>query len=195
MSESGESAVEAQVGRLRIVDESGATLNVLDSEATTAVTAVPAGPEGRTLVLAERSAPGWEATLNGQRLEPASTGWYQAYELPAAGGDLEVRYVTAWEPWSGIAQVIVFALTILLAVPVPARPRFVHVPQGRARTAAHPVSTGRRTAVAEEEQAPVAVTSAVADREGAGTSDSGAESSDHRAPAPESVLSSGRAGT
>nr|WP_299167823.1 glycosyltransferase family 2 protein [uncultured Arthrobacter sp.] len=205
MAASGNSAAEAQVGRLRIVDESGATLSVLDSGATTASAEVPAGPEGRTLVLAERSEPGWEATLNGQRLEPASTDWYQAYALPAAGGSLEVRYVTAWEPWSGIAQAIVFGLTLLLAVPIPARPRFVHVPQGRSRSAVQPVSAGRRAAVAEvpysraggDGAGAAGVAGAGA---GAGTeAGSGAEHTHPEHPHPddpvrESAMSSGRAG-
>ncbi|MFP5315058.1 MAG: glycosyltransferase family 2 protein [Actinomycetes bacterium] len=164
MSASGDSAAEAQVGRLRIVDESGATLSVLDSGATTAAVEIPAGPDGRSLVLSERSAPGWEATLNGQRLEPASTGWNQAYSLPAEGGILEVRYVTAWEPWAGIAQAIVFGLTVLLAVPIPARPRFVHVPQSRSRAAvgsgSGSGSNGRRATVAESAGAPAGASSA-----------------------------------
>ncbi|MDF9278414.1 glycosyltransferase family 2 protein [Arthrobacter sp. EH-1B-1] len=193
MSASGNSAAEAQVGRVRIVDEAGSTLSVLDSGATTASGTVPAGPEGRMLVLNERSEPGWEATLNGERLEPASTGWNQAFALPAAGGDLEVHYVTAWEPWSGIAQAIVFSLTVLLAVPIPARPRFVHVPQGRNRTAAVPVSSGRRAAE------PVASSAGSADAFGSAESAGPASASDPAdltdPPERESALSSGRAGS
>ena len=195
MSASGDSAAEAQVGRLRIVDESGATLSVLDSGATTASLEIAAGPDGRRLVLAERSAPGWEATLNGQRLESASIGGYQAYALPAGGGDLEVRYVTAWEPWSGIAQAIVFGLTILLAVPIPARPRFVHVPQGRSRATAESVPTGRRAAVAEAFVFPTSAASGPEDTSNAGSADDAAASTEYEDPARESALSSGRAGS
>lgn len=207
MAASGDSAAEAQVGRLRIVDGAGATLGVLDSGATTASTDVPAGPEDRTLIMAERSAPGWEATLDGKRLEPASTGWNQAFELPAAGGDLEVRYVTPWEPWSGIAQVIVLGLTVLLAVPIPARPRFVHVPQGRARTSVQRTSNGRRAAAAEgkteekaaagggpvpDERSPQAPANAPENAPANARVDDAAAGPEEEAR--ESALSSGRAG-
>ncbi|WP_460437184.1 glycosyltransferase [Arthrobacter tecti] len=147
MQASGASESAPQTGRIRVLDESGSTISVLDSGPTTASADVPAGPEGRTLVLAERAAPGWEATLNGQRLEPADAGWSQGYALPENGGTLEVRYVTPWEPWAGIGQAVVFGLTVLLAVPIPARPRLVRIPPGRNQASEVRSSSGRRAAV------------------------------------------------
>ncbi|WP_323961928.1 glycosyltransferase [Arthrobacter sp. JZ12] len=189
----GEGAAAAQLGRLRVVDEAGATLSVLESDSTTAATQVPEGPEGRMLVLAEQSAPGWEATLNGERLEPASSGWNQAFALPATGGSLQVHYVTPWEPWSGIGQAIVFGLTVLLAVPIPARPRFVHIPQGRDRQVSEPVSTGRRAAITGETAAvstaePVG-TGAAENRAATAGPDTDGPDTDGREP----VLTGGRA--
>ncbi|WP_458116692.1 glycosyltransferase family 2 protein [Arthrobacter sp. D2-10] len=196
MAPSGESTGAAQVGRLRIVDESGTTLSVVNSDATTASAEVPSGPEGRLLVLAERSAPGWEATLNGERLEQAPSEWNQAYALPAAGGQLQVHYVTPWEPWSGLAQAIVFGLTLLLAVPMPARPRFVRIPQDRARTASEPVSTGRRAAAPEPLIPSETAEDERADRHPQDSRDDAArDAGNPEDPARESALSIGKAGS
>ncbi|WP_216699027.1 hypothetical protein, partial [Arthrobacter sp. 35/47] len=65
--------------------------------------------------------------------------------------------MTAWEPWAGIAQAIVFGLTVLLAVPIPARPRFVHVPQSRSRAAVGSGSNGRRAPVPGSAEASTGV--------------------------------------
>lgn len=146
-SEGGESAAGPAAGRVRVLDASGALLTVVDSGRVNASSVIPAGPEGRMVVLGERTDPGWEATLDGRRLERAAAGWNQAFELPAEGGALEVRYVTAWEPWSGIAQAVVFGLTVLLAVPIPAKPRFVRVPPTGNRSSRASAPSGRRSAV------------------------------------------------
>ena len=107
--------------RVRIVDGAGATVGLLPSEAITAEAAVPAGPEGRLVVLAERSDPGWSAWIDGRRLTATSSDWAQAFTLPAQGGKLTIRYENPWALWTGIAQAIVIGLTVLLAIPMPAR--------------------------------------------------------------------------
>jgi GT2 family glycosyltransferase len=107
--------------RLRIVDGAGAALALLPSEAVTAGTGVPAGPEGRLVVLAERADPGWNAWLDGRRLTSTTSGWAQAFTLPAQGGQLSIRYETPWAIWTGLAQAVVIGLTVLLAIPMPAR--------------------------------------------------------------------------
>ncbi len=61
------------------------------------------------------------AWLDGRQLKPTTFGWAQAFELPAGGGTLEIRYSNAWAPWLAVVQALVFGLTVLLAVPVPAR--------------------------------------------------------------------------
>lgn len=81
-------------------------------------TTIAAGSEGRLLVLAERADSGWRATLDGQPLRSVTQGWRQTFEVGAAGGDLVVRYQPADRtPWL-LAQGLVGALALLLAVPV-----------------------------------------------------------------------------
>ncbi|WP_284974517.1 glycosyltransferase family 2 protein [Arthrobacter sp. efr-133-TYG-104] len=107
--------------RARIVDSKGATAGYLPSEDVAVNAPVPAGDAGRMVVLAERSDPGWSASIDGHQLKATTSGWSQAFELPAGGGHLEVRYTNPWALWLGILQVAVIGLTVLLAVPVPAR--------------------------------------------------------------------------
>lgn len=110
--------------RARIVDAGGKAVALLGSSPTSVATAVPDGGEGRLVVLAERSDPGWTAWLNGRKLTGTTSGWSQAFTLPAGGGQLEVRYVNPWHPWLGILQAVIIGLTIVLAIPVPApRPK------------------------------------------------------------------------
>jgi len=107
--------------RVRIVDGAGTTLGLVPSDAVTAEAAVPAGPEGRLVVLAERADPGWSAWLDGRRLTATTSDWAQAFTLPAQGGRLSIRYDNPWSPWTGIVQAVVIGLTVLLAIPMPAR--------------------------------------------------------------------------
>ncbi|MCU1548420.1 MAG: glycosyltransferase family 2 protein [Arthrobacter sp.] len=107
--------------RVRIVDSAGAAIALLPSEAVSADTGVPAGPDGRLVVLAERADPGWNAWLDGRRLTSTTSGWAQAFTLPAQGGQLSIRYEVPWAIWAGIAQAVVIGLTVLLAIPMPAR--------------------------------------------------------------------------
>ncbi|MCU1542105.1 MAG: glycosyltransferase family 2 protein [Arthrobacter sp.] len=107
--------------RVRIVDGAGAAIGLLPSEAVSAGATVPAGPDGRLVVLAERADPGWTAWLDGRRLTATTSGWAQAFTLPAEGGQLSIRYEAPWALWAGIAQVVVIGLTVLLAIPMPAR--------------------------------------------------------------------------
>ncbi|MDQ0822134.1 GT2 family glycosyltransferase [Arthrobacter sp. V4I6] len=107
--------------RVRIVDGAGAAIGLLPSEAVSAGAPVPAGPEGRLVVLAERADPGWTAWLDGQRLTATTSGWAQAFTLPTEAGRLSIRYEAPWALWTAIAQTVVIGLTVLLAIPVPAR--------------------------------------------------------------------------
>ncbi len=77
---------------------------------------VPAGTDGRTLVLAEVADSGWTARLNGTRLDPTESGdWRAAFTLPAEGGEL----TWSMRPhWVGIiTQVLALALMLVLAAP------------------------------------------------------------------------------
>ncbi|MFF8099507.1 glycosyltransferase [Streptomyces sp. NPDC016640] len=82
-------------------------------------TRIPDGAEGRVLRLADTTAEGWTATLDGEPL-PRTTvdGWAQGFELPAAGGTLDVTYDdpvshTAWL-W---AQGLLALVLVVMALP------------------------------------------------------------------------------
>lgn len=107
--------------RVRIVDGKGVTIGLVPSDLTGAEAAVPKGPEGRLLVLAERADPGWTAWLDGRKLTSTTSGWSQAFTLPPQAGQVTVRYESPWALWSGILQAAVIGLTVLLALPMPAR--------------------------------------------------------------------------
>nr|WP_308292039.1 glycosyltransferase [Paenarthrobacter sp. A20] len=107
--------------RVRIVDSKGETVGNLPSGEVSVDAAVPAGDEGRQVVLAERSDPGWTAWIDGRQLKATTSGWSQAFELPASGGELEIRYTNPWALLFGILQAVVIGLTVLLAIPMPAR--------------------------------------------------------------------------
>jgi hypothetical protein len=107
--------------RVRIVDSKGATIGLVPSDLNGARAAVPKGPEGRLLVLAERADPGWTAWLDGRKLTSTTSGWAQAFTLPPQAGQVTVRYENPWALWSGILQAAVIGLTVLLALPMPAR--------------------------------------------------------------------------
>jgi hypothetical protein len=107
--------------RVRIVDGNGATLALLPSGYDDVDTTVPKGPDGRLVVLAERSDPGWTAWIDGRKLTPTTSGWAQAFTLPPSAGQLTIRYENPWTVWSGIAQFTVIGLTVMLAIPMPAR--------------------------------------------------------------------------
>ena len=107
--------------RVRIVDGKGATIGLVRSDLTGADASVPKGPEGRLLVLAERADPGWSAWLDGHKLTSTTSGWSQAFTLPPQAGQVTVRYESPWALWTGILQAAVIGLTVLLALPMPAR--------------------------------------------------------------------------
>ncbi|MFF1253101.1 glycosyltransferase [Pseudarthrobacter sp. NPDC058329] len=107
--------------RVRVVDAEGSTIALVPSGYDDVDAAVPEGPEGRLVVLAERADPGWSAWLDGRKLTSTTSGWSQAFTLPASAGHLTVRYGNPWALWSGIAQFTVIGLTVMLAIPMPAR--------------------------------------------------------------------------
>lgn len=107
--------------RVRIVDADGSTVSLVPSAYNDVDAQVPEGPEGRLAVLAERADPGWSAWLDGRKLTSTTSGWSQAFTLPASGGHLTIRYENPWAAWAGIAQATVIGLTVMLAIPMPAR--------------------------------------------------------------------------
>ncbi|WP_066286297.1 glycosyltransferase family 2 protein [Arthrobacter sp. B6] len=107
--------------RARIVDGTGATVALLPSGLDDVDTEVAEGPDGRLVVLAERADPGWSAWFDGRKLTSTTSGWAQAFTLPPSAGQLTIRYENPWALWSGILQITVIGLTVMLAIPIPAR--------------------------------------------------------------------------
>ena len=107
--------------RARIIDGDGATVALLPSGFDDVDTSVPEGTDGRLVVLAERADPGWSAWFDGRKLTSTASGWAQAFTLPPSAGQLTIRYENPWAVWSGILQITVIGLTVMLAVPIPAR--------------------------------------------------------------------------
>ena len=126
--EQGTESLSGQTGRVRVLAADGSVESVVPSGRTAVYTDLPAGGDGRILVLSERADAGWRASLDGVPLTGTTHGWAQAFELPAEGGRLSVDYDAVWEPWLGAFQVLAIALTVLLAVPTRARNRTVRLP-------------------------------------------------------------------
>ncbi|WP_181034999.1 glycosyltransferase family 2 protein [Arthrobacter sp. B0490] len=119
-----------RTARVRVVDADGRTQATISSSAVLAGGTVPPGEGGRKLVLAEESDPGWQASLDGERLDATSDGWQQAFALSADGGEVTVSYVSPFHPWAEAVQAVLLTLTLLLAIPLPSQGRVVR-PTGR----------------------------------------------------------------
>ena len=80
--------------------------------------AVPAGADGRLLVLAEPRSSAWHARAGGSRLVPATAfGWAQAWQLPAAGGKVTVSRDATARPGLLIAELVLVLLALALSIP------------------------------------------------------------------------------
>ena len=112
------------VARLTLVSADGA-VTAVPSGAGRVSTTIETADAPRTLVLAERADPGWRATLDGAPLSaaaPPDGAWRQAFAVPAgAGGELVIEHRSA--PATAMTRVvwIVWALTILWALPLRGR--------------------------------------------------------------------------
>ncbi|MDI3390224.1 glycosyltransferase [Streptomyces sp. B-S-A8] len=110
--------VDRQVARAAVVPPSG-TPEPVAAGPVEIHTDIPAGPEGRTLRLADSAADGWTATVDGKELPKKTVdGWAQGFELPPSGGRLDVTYDTpgthtGWL-WAQGALVVVL---VVLALP------------------------------------------------------------------------------
>lgn len=114
--------------RASIVDVKGNVIGSVDAGPEEVQTSVPAGTEGRLLVLAERSDAHWSAWINGHRLTSTTQGWAQAFTLPASGGQLEVRYDQPAAFPLGVLAAVVLIIAGLTAIPTRPAPR--RRPQG-----------------------------------------------------------------
>ena len=112
------------VARLTLVSADGA-VTAVPSGAGRVSTTIEASDAPRTLVLAERADPGWRAVLDGAPLSaaaPPDGAWRQAFTVPAgAGGELVIEHRSASATAMTRVIWIVWALTILWALPLRGR--------------------------------------------------------------------------
>ncbi|MEU9886844.1 glycosyltransferase [Sphaerisporangium sp. NPDC051011] len=107
------------LGRAYLLGQDGRRTPVAAAEAPGGgVTAtVPAGPAGRTLVLAE-PAGGWTATAGGTTLAGRTVdGWAQGYDVPAVGGRVTIHHESFWHDVWLWAQLGLVALVLVFASP------------------------------------------------------------------------------
>ncbi|OEJ32242.1 glycosyltransferase family 2 protein [Streptomyces subrutilus] len=133
---------------------------------------IPDGEAGRVLRIADRADSGWQATLDGKPLEPKTLdGWAQGFELPAAGGRLDLVHEdsllrTGWH-W---AQGLLALVLLVMALPGRRERLDDDLPEDEAAIPAQPgpgePGEGRRArrlrAEAEQAPAPAPVEAAVA---------------------------------
>jgi hypothetical protein len=116
--------LDADPGPVRLAEHPGAAgtlgAGVLPDDAGAVRTHLdPGGPAAgpRILTLGEQADGGWEATLDGDSLEPRTAdGWAQAFTVPAAGGDLVVDHQGRRRWWLG-EQAVVLALALVMVAP------------------------------------------------------------------------------
>ena len=115
----GVTGAAQSVARARVTDADGAWLADLPAGAVDVRARLDEGPEGRLVVLAEQADERWSATLNGRGL-PAVTldDGRQAFEVPRAGGHLEIAHTAPWHTLVGAVQVAVLGVALVLGLPV-----------------------------------------------------------------------------
>jgi hypothetical protein len=109
--------VDQEVARATIVTESGDPRPVAAGPVEIHTT-IPSGADGRVLRLADATADGWTATLDGRPLTRTTVdGWAQGFELPTSGGKLDVTFDdpvthTAWLWAQGALAVVLVVLAL-----------------------------------------------------------------------------------
>lgn len=111
--------VDRQVARAVIVSgKPGEAPIPVASGPVEAHTKIPAGEAGRVLRLADRADAGWQATLDGKPLKAKTLdGWAQGFELPAAGGELDLVHedaltLTAWHWAQGLLALVLLVMAL-----------------------------------------------------------------------------------
>src|SRR5699024_8088808 len=103
-------------GRFLIRDGEGAVTSA-KMDGTTAE--VPAGEDGRTLIVADASA-GITASVDGQQLpetDPDEESWASEFDLPASGGTVEISLNSPLYPVGVIAGWALGVLSLITAIP------------------------------------------------------------------------------
>ena len=119
--------IDYPTGRLRmlapgavVVEDDGSPprAQVLPAGQVGARAVVRPGVAGRLAVLADPRDAGWRASLDGRPLVPRTyAGWAQAFEVPAAGGRLEVTHEQGVRTPLTWLQGAALGLVVLLALP------------------------------------------------------------------------------
>ncbi|MGW6709205.1 glycosyltransferase [Streptomyces sp. NPDC054956] len=111
--------VDRQVARAVIVPaKPGEAPIPVASGPVEAHTKIPAGEAGRVLRIADKAAPGWQATLDGKPLKAKTLdGWAQGFELPADGGRLDLVHEdaftrTAWHWAQGLLALVLLVMAL-----------------------------------------------------------------------------------
>ncbi|MFE9454639.1 glycosyltransferase family 2 protein [Streptomyces sp. NPDC006739] len=111
--------VDQEVSRVAIVPATGqGAAQAVAAGPVDVHTTIPSGANGRILRLADTAAEGWTATLDGKPLTRTTVdGWAQGFELPSAGGTLDVTYDdpighTAWLWAQGALAVVLVVLAL-----------------------------------------------------------------------------------
>jgi hypothetical protein len=79
---------------------------------------IPAGDPGRLLVLADARDGGWRARVDGHALPRRTAwGWAQAFEVPAAGGHLELSHAQAGRRTALLTELVAALAVLVLALP------------------------------------------------------------------------------
>ncbi|HEX5968672.1 MAG TPA: glycosyltransferase family 2 protein, partial [Intrasporangium sp.] len=110
----------AAPSRARIIDGDGRLIAIVptDGPHAAAEERIPAATGPRRLVVAEPSE--WAhhgvVELDGRRLQPVAGQSQPSYDLPTAGGLLHID-LTAYQPWWRLAQGIVLAFVVFMALP------------------------------------------------------------------------------
>ncbi|MGH3385422.1 MAG: glycosyltransferase family 2 protein [Nocardioidaceae bacterium] len=121
--ESGAAAwrVGLPAGGARLVSGRLTDAKVLPSSAGGVDTDIDGGKDRRVL-LAERSGPGWRATLGGAELEAGASGeWTQSFAVSDGGGRLEVTHGNG-RGWWLTGQILLVVLAVVFAAPSQGRP-------------------------------------------------------------------------
>ncbi|MGW3359928.1 glycosyltransferase family 2 protein [Streptomyces bungoensis] len=111
--------VDQQVSRATLVPAGGSgTVRPVAAGPVEIHTTIPSGQGSRVLRLADAASDGWTATLDGRALTRTTVdGWAQGFQLPAAGGRLDVTYEapvahTAWLWAQGALAVVLVVLAL-----------------------------------------------------------------------------------
>ena len=143
---------------------------------------LPAGTDGRLLVLAEATDDTWTATLDGVALRRTTAwGWATAFELPAAAGELQVRPQQRDRRIVLVLQAAALLAVLVLAAPGP-RPRQGLEPAAGPSRAAGPPGPAGPTAPPPTAPPPMASGRSAPTRHGAGGGRHGAVRSPEVAP-------------